>query len=109
MQQPPLLPEHVLARVTTVAHRNGLSVLLIASIAAVLEASRGSVFTAVVGVLAAGAGAMEVHGASLLRHGSKRGVSFCCSPSSGFSADTNWHTPTSRRCAKRFTPRFRSR
>jgi hypothetical protein len=30
----------------------------------------------VVGVLAAGAGAMEVHGASLLRHGVKRGLSW---------------------------------
>src|SRR5436190_6507202 len=76
MQQPPLLPETVLARVQSIARLNGLSVVLIASIGAVLEASRGLALTAMVGVLAAGAGAMEMHGATLLRHGSKRGMAW---------------------------------
>src|SRR4051812_34081115 len=74
MQQPPLLPERVLARVRSIAHKNGLSVVLIASIAAVLEASRGLALTAIAGLFAAGAGAMEMHGAGLLRHGHKQGM-----------------------------------
>jgi hypothetical protein len=76
MQKPPLLPEHALARVRSIARHNGLSVLLIASVAAVLEASRGATLTAVAGVIAAGAGAMEVHGAGLLQRGLKRGMAF---------------------------------
>src|SRR5205809_2218494 len=74
MQQPPLLPEHVLARVQATAWRNGLSIVLVASIGAVLEASHGLALSAIAGVFAAGAGAMEMHGAGLLRHGSKRGI-----------------------------------
>jgi hypothetical protein len=62
--------------VQSLARLNGLSVVLIASIGAVLEASRGLVLTAVIGVLAAGAGAMEMHGATLLRHGFKRGLAW---------------------------------
>ena len=76
MQQPPLLPEAALHRVIVIARRNGLSVVLIASIAALLEAAQGHAATAVAAVLAAGTGAMEMHGATLLRHGVKRGMSW---------------------------------
>lgn len=74
MQQPPLLAEEVLARVLRMAWRNGWSVVIIASIAAVLQASLGQVLVAAAAVLAAGAGAMEVHGGSVLREGDRRGM-----------------------------------
>ena len=59
-----------------IAYRNGLSVVLVASIAAVLYASTGNTLNALAGLLAAGAGAMEVHGASLLRRGFKQGMTW---------------------------------
>jgi hypothetical protein len=74
MQQPPLLPEVVLHRVIVIARRNGLSVVLIASVLALLDAAQGHTVRAVAGALAAGAGIMEMHGAGLLRDGHKRGM-----------------------------------
>lgn len=74
MPQPPLLPEEVLSRVVRMAWRNGWSIVLVAGIAAVLQASIGQVLVAIAAVLAAGTGAMEVHGAGLLRHGDRRGI-----------------------------------
>lgn len=71
---PPLLPEEVLNRVLRTARTNGLSIVLVAATAAILEAVRHDTFGAVIGLLAAGAGAMELHGASLLRWGAARGV-----------------------------------
>lgn len=76
MQQPPLLPEIVLARVHTMARRNGLSILIVASAGAVLQAAGHDLVGAVAALLAAGAGAMEIHGASLLRQGAKEAVAW---------------------------------
>jgi hypothetical protein len=73
---PPLLPDEVLARVIRLSRTNGLSVVLVAGIAAILEAMQRDLFGAVIGLLAAGAGAMEVHGASLLRWGETRGMNW---------------------------------
>jgi hypothetical protein len=71
---PPLLPEEILARVIRLARSNGLSILLVAALAAILEATQHDVFGAIIGLLAAGAGAMEIHGTSLLRWGDRRGM-----------------------------------
>jgi hypothetical protein len=76
MQQPPLLPEIVLARVYTTARRNGLSILIVASAGAVLQAAGRDVVGAVAALLAAVAGAMEIHGAGLLRQGVKEALAW---------------------------------
>jgi hypothetical protein len=73
---PPLLPEHTLARVQALARRNGWSIVLVAALAALLSAAQRDAMIAVLGLLAAGCGAMEVHGAGLLRHGDRRGTSW---------------------------------
>lgn len=74
MKAPPLLPEEVLARVLRLARFDGLSVVVFAGSLALLAAVMGDRVGAVVGLLVAGAGAIELHGASLLSHGDKRGV-----------------------------------
>jgi hypothetical protein len=71
---PPLLPEQVLVRVYSLARRNGWSIVLIAGISALLQAAGRDTLGAITGLLAAGAGAMEVHGAGLLGHGQRRGT-----------------------------------
>lgn len=53
---------------------DGLGVLLFASLYAVLSAASGSVYGAAIGLAAAGAGAVELHGVALLRHGDSRGM-----------------------------------
>ena len=57
MQQPPLLPAETLVRVLRLAKFDGLSVLLIAGVFALLAATAGDFSGALVGLLAAGAGA----------------------------------------------------
>src|SRR3954468_14773234 len=69
MQQPPLLPIETLTRVHRVARFDGLSVVLIASIGAIFAAIGKDQTGAFIGLLVAGAGAMELHGASMLRAG----------------------------------------
>jgi hypothetical protein len=64
----------VLARVLSLARRNGWSIILVAGLAALLQAAGRDTVGAITGLLAAGAGAMEVHGAGLLRHGDRRGT-----------------------------------
>jgi hypothetical protein len=71
---PPLLSDVVLNRLRAIARLNGLSVVVIASLGAVLEAARGGIPFAVAAVLAAGAGMLEVHGANLLRDRIKEGL-----------------------------------
>lgn len=70
---PPLLPAEIFRRVLRMAHFDGSTVLFVAAAfglaAALLHDQTGTV----VGVLAAGAGALELHGAGLLRHGEARG------------------------------------
>lgn len=79
MRVPPLLPEETLFRVLRLARFNGLSVLGIAGFFAVISAAAQDVPGAIVGVLVAGAGALELHGVSLLRHGDDRGTNWLVS------------------------------
>ena len=74
MKAPPLLPEETLARVLRVARLDGSSVLVIAGVFALISALAGDKIGAVVGLLVAGAGAVELHGATLLDHGEPRGL-----------------------------------
>lgn len=74
MRAPPLLPEETLFRVLRLARFNGLSVLGIAGFFAVISAAAQDVPGALVGVLVAGAGALELHGVSLLRRSDDRGT-----------------------------------
>jgi hypothetical protein len=53
---------------------DGLSVLLVAGIFAVLQGAGGDVPGAMVGLLVAGAGAIELHGVGLLEEGEPRGM-----------------------------------
>ncbi|MSU25309.1 MAG: hypothetical protein EXS32_16005 [Opitutus sp.] len=73
---PPLLPDETLRRVLRLARLDGLSVLAVAGLFAVLTALAGDVVGAVIGLLVAGAGAIELHGASLLREGEPRGMNW---------------------------------
>ena len=74
MQAPPLLPEETLARVLRLARFDGLGVVVLAGGFALLAAAGGEKALAAVGLAAAGAGAVELHGVSLLRHGDSRGL-----------------------------------
>ncbi len=79
MRAPPLLPEETLFRVLRLARFNGLSVLGIAGFFALLSAAAHNIPGAAVGVLVAGAGALELHGAGLLRQGDDRGTTWLVS------------------------------
>ena len=74
MKAPPLLPEETLLRVLSIARLDGMSVLVIAGVFALISALAGDFVGAVVGLLVAGAGAVELHGATLLEHGEPRGM-----------------------------------
>lgn len=76
MRPPPLLPSETLARVLRVAKFDGTSVFVLSAFFAVMMASAGEMRFAVIGLLAAGAGAIELHGAGLLAHGDRRGVNW---------------------------------
>lgn len=76
MQQPPLLPELVFARVVRLATMDGLSIVIFAGLYAFMCATSGIPVGAVIGLLGAGAGAMELHGVGLLRHGEPRGITW---------------------------------
>lgn len=76
MKQPPLLPEETLHRVLRVARLDGLSVAFIAGLFALFAALAGDWLGAVIGLLVAGAGAIELHGATLLVHGERRGMNW---------------------------------
>src|SRR5437660_1598457 len=73
---PPFLPEETLSRVLRVARLDGISVAFIAGLFAILAALAGDGLGAIIGLLVAGAGAIELHGASLLHHGEKRGMNW---------------------------------
>lgn len=72
--QPPLLPEETLPRVYRLARRDGTMVLAIAGFFALLSAAAGDRIGVGVGVLVAGAGAIELHGSHLLRLGETRAM-----------------------------------
>ena len=76
MKAPPLLPEETLRRVLRVARLDGMSVLVIAGLFALISALAGDGLGAVVGLLVAGAGAVELHGAKYLEHGAARGMNW---------------------------------
>jgi hypothetical protein len=76
MQQPPLLPEEVLVRVHRVARVDGMGILLVAAFFACVSAISGDAVGAIVGLLVAGCGALELHGAGLLRQGEPRSITW---------------------------------
>lgn len=76
MKAPPLLPAETLHRVVQTARLDGLSLFWLAGMFAVLSAYMGDRPGAVVGLLVAGAGALELHGTSLLTHGVARGMNW---------------------------------
>lgn len=74
MKAPPLLPEETFHRVLRVASRDGLGLMAIAGMLALASASMRDVSGTAVGLLVAAAGAIELHGAGLLRAGEVRGM-----------------------------------
>jgi len=76
MPQPPLLPEETLIRVLRVARVDGAGALVLGGIFALLAAAGGERAFAVIGLLASGAGAVELHGVSLLRRGDPGGMNW---------------------------------
>ena len=76
MKAPPLLPEATLHRVLRIANLDGLSVMAVAGLLALASASVGDYNGAAVGLLVAAAGAIELHGAGLLRSGATRGMNW---------------------------------
>src|ERR1035438_1467270 len=72
--KPPLLPSERLRRVLRVARFDGASVLGLAGAFALVSAAFRDVTGAVIGLLVAAAGAIELHGASLLRSCDLKGV-----------------------------------
>ena len=71
---PPPLPQDVLARVLRVAHTDGRLLMIVASVFAFFSAAARDATGTVAGVLAAGVGAMELHGVSVLLRGEPRGL-----------------------------------
>lgn len=76
MPQPPLLPEETLTRVLRIARFDGTGALVLGGLFALLAAAGGERGFAVVGLLASGAGAIELHGVGLLRQGEARGMNW---------------------------------
>jgi len=74
--QPPLLPEEVLARVLRLARADGLGVLWLATFFALTAAAAGDIPGAAAWLIIAGAGAIELHGATLLRQLETRGLNW---------------------------------
>jgi hypothetical protein len=74
MKKPPPLPSEILRRVLRIARFDGISVLGFAGLCALISAAMGDVAEAVVGLVVAAAGAIELHGASLLRMGNFQGM-----------------------------------
>lgn len=73
---PPLLPFEILRRVLRVARCGGTLVLAVAGTLAVASAAVGDYLGALIGVIIAGAGVFELHGASLLKAGRAQGVNW---------------------------------
>jgi hypothetical protein len=73
-QKPPPLPHEILSRVLNVATFDGRLLMIVAGTLAIWHAANHQLTGAIVGVLVAGTGALELHGAGLLRHGDSRGT-----------------------------------
>ena len=74
--QPPLLPAEALQRVLRRARMDGIGVLILATFFALSSAALGDFPGAVVWLLVAGAGAIELHGAVLLQGVEPRGLNW---------------------------------
>lgn len=72
--QPPLLPAEAFVRVLRLARLDGTSVLVISGTFALASALTGDAFGTGIGLVIAGAGAVELHGVGLLRGGEFRGL-----------------------------------
>jgi hypothetical protein len=72
--KPPPLPSEIFERVLRLASFDGRIVMIVAGTLAILHAASYQATGAIVGCLVAGAGALELHGAGLLRAGEVRGV-----------------------------------
>jgi hypothetical protein len=73
---PPLLPAEALRRTVRLARLDGTTMLALAGVFALASAADKDVTGATVGLMVAGAGAIELHGATLLRGGMARGVNW---------------------------------
>jgi hypothetical protein len=73
---PPLLPAVILRRVLRVARLDGTALLAVAGGFALVSAWYHDTGSTVAGLLIAGTGAMELHGATLIREGRVRGVNW---------------------------------
>lgn len=73
---PPLLPAELLRRTLRTARFDGTSLLILSGLFAIASASGRDGIGMVVGLLVAGAGALELHGAGLLAGGERRGISW---------------------------------
>jgi len=76
MPQPPLLPQETLVRVLRLARFDGTGSLVLGGMFALGAAAAHDIPFAAIGLLAAGAGAIELHGAALLRQGERRGMNW---------------------------------
>jgi len=72
--KPPLLPAEVLRRVLRVSRFDGTTILVVAAAFAFGSAMLHDVHGTMVSLMVAGAGAIELHGAGILRHGEERGL-----------------------------------
>jgi hypothetical protein len=72
--KPPLLPSERLRRLLRVAKLDGMSILGVAGAFALISAAARDVTGAVIGLLVAAAGAIELHGATLLRAANMKGM-----------------------------------
>lgn len=73
---PPPLPSEILLRTIRTASIDGRLVLWLAGCGAFFCAARHEVAGAIAGIAAAGAGGIELHGATLLSSGESRGVNW---------------------------------
>ena len=72
--QPPLLPAETLARVLRLARLDGTVILILSGTFTLATAAGGNRLETMIGLLVAGAGAFELHGAGLLKAGEIRGI-----------------------------------
>jgi len=77
--QPPLLPAAALARLLRLAKLDGAVVLGLAGAFTLASAAAGNRLEMLIGLLIAGAGAFELHGAGLLQGGEMRGLKWLVS------------------------------
>jgi hypothetical protein len=72
--KPPLLPAEIVRRMLRVARFDGAGILVVAGGFALASAVLHDVPGTSISLLVAGAGAVELHGAGLIRHGAERGL-----------------------------------